>query len=103
MIMDARTPLDPAILAHAAAIIKCLGHPLRLKLLEALESGEKSVVDLQAHSGATQALVSQQMATLRGRGLVSARRDGPYVYYSICEPTVRRVLDCVRHCGTEGR
>jgi ArsR family transcriptional regulator len=91
--------LDHAVLARAAAVIKCLGHPLRLILLEALESGEKTVVELQAISGATQSKVSQQLAILRGTGCVSARRDGPFVRYSIAEPRVHIILDCVRHCS----
>lgn len=97
------TALDPAVLDRAAVVIKCLGHPLRLRLLEALESGEKTVVELQARSGATQAMVSQQLATLRGHGIVSPRRDGPFVRYSICEPKVHTILDCVRGCSERER
>jgi DNA-binding transcriptional ArsR family regulator len=97
------TSLDPVALARVAAVIKCLGHPLRLLLLEGLESGEKTVAELQAFSGATQAMVSQQLATLRGHGVVTARRDGTYVRYSICEPKVHTILDCVRGCGGRGQ
>lgn len=91
--------LDTAVLARAAVVIKCLGHPLRLRLLEALEPGERTVAELQALTGATQAMVSQQLATLRGHGVVHARRDGPYVRYAISEPRVHTILDCVRGCG----
>jgi DNA-binding transcriptional ArsR family regulator len=94
--------LDPAALMRAAVIIKCLGHPLRLRLLEAMEPGEKTVAELQARTGASQATVSQQLATLRGRGVVMARRDGPFVRYSICEPQVHAILDCVRGCAGRG-
>jgi ArsR family transcriptional regulator len=93
------TQIDPAILARAAVVIKCLGHPLRLRLLEALELGEKTVAELQACSGATQAMVSQQLATMRGHLIVAARRDGQFVRYSICESKVHTILDCVRGCA----
>lgn len=93
------TTLDPVLLDRAASVIKCLGHPLRLLLLDALESGEATVSELQARTGASQAMVSQQLATLRGHGVVTARRDGPYVRYSIAEPKVHHILACIRGCG----
>jgi len=91
--------IDPALLIRAAAVIKCLGHPLRLQLLEAMEAGEATVTDLQARTGASQSTVSQQLATLRGHGIVAARRDGLFVRYSIAEPKVHQILACIRGCG----
>ena len=90
--------IDPAVLAKAAEVIKCLGHPLRLRILEALESGEKTVTELQDHAGAPQAAVSQQLATMRARGVVDNRRDGARVYYRITEPKVMAILSCIRSC-----
>ena len=94
------TGLDPSVLDRAASVIKCLGHPLRLQLLDALEAGARTVTELQARTGASQATVSQQLATLRGHGVVSARREGSFVHYSIAEPKVRYILACIRGCGT---
>lgn len=87
------------MLSRAASVIKCLGHPLRLQLLDAMEAGAATVTDLQARTGATQAMVSQQLATLRGHGVVTAQRDGPFVRYSITEPKVHHILACIRGCG----
>lgn len=91
--------LDPARLDRAAGVIKCLGHPLRLLLLDAMEADERTVTELQEITGATQAMVSQQLATLRGHGVVTSRRDGPFVRYSIAEPKVHAILACIRGCG----
>jgi DNA-binding transcriptional ArsR family regulator len=91
-------PISPTVLHHAAAVIKCLGHPLRLRLLEAMERGEHTVSELQALSGAGQATVSEQLGVLRGHGVVAARRDGAFVYYRITEPKVCRILACIREC-----
>ena len=98
--MTPSTPLviDRDILARAAIVIKCLGHPLRLRLLEALEGGERTVSELQDYAGVSQAAVSQQLATLRARAIVDARRDRTHVYYRITEPKVSRILQCIRHC-----
>jgi ArsR family transcriptional regulator len=84
------------VLARAAEVIKCLGHPLRLRLVEALESGEKAVGELQDYSGASQTAVSQHLGSLRARGIVDSRRDGTHVYYHITEPKVTSILNCIR-------
>lgn len=97
--LENATSLDPALLERAASVIKCLGHPLRLQLLDAMESGPVTVTELQARTGASQAMVSQQLATLRGHGVVTARRNGPFVHYSIAEPKVHHILACIRGCG----
>jgi ArsR family transcriptional regulator len=93
-----RPSISEEALGTAAEVIKCLGHPLRLRLLEALEGGERSVSDLQGYSGATQAAVSQQLATLKARGIVGCRREGTHVYYRITEPKVAAILGCIRSC-----
>jgi ArsR family transcriptional regulator len=91
--------LDLTLLDHAASVIKCLGHPLRLRLLDALASGASTVTELRFISGATQSTISQQLGILRGHGVVSARRDGLFVHYDITEPKVHQILACIRGCG----
>ena len=95
-------PANPAIgteiLERAARVIRVLGHPLRLRLLEGLEAGERNVSDLVAATEANQALVSQHLAILRAEGVVGFRRDGGRIYYRIIEPKVHRILDCIRDC-----
>jgi DNA-binding transcriptional ArsR family regulator len=82
-------------LRHAAAVIKCLGHPLRLRLLAALEGGEMTVSQLQRTTGAGQAAVSRQLAILRERAIVDSRREGLNVFYWTVEPLVDTILDCL--------
>jgi len=90
------------VLSSAAEVVKCLGHPLRLRLLEAMEAGEQCVSDLQEHSGASQAAVSQQLATLKAKGIVGCRREGTHVFYRITEPKVAAILGCIRSCDVNG-
>lgn len=94
----AKPTVAPMVMERAARVIRVLGHPLRLRLLETLEAGERNVTDLVTASGASQALVSQHLASLRAEGVVGFRRDGPRVYYRITEPKVHRILDCIRDC-----
>ena len=90
--------IDPAVLARAADIIKLLGHAERLKIVEVLERGEATVSEIRDAVGLPQAIVSQQLARLRGAHVVAARRDGVHVLYRIVEPKVQHVLSCIRTC-----
>lgn len=92
--------IDPAVLARAAEIIKLLGHPERLKIVEVLERGEATVSQIREALGLPQAIVSQHLARLRGSHVVAARRDGVHVRYRVVEPKVRHVLSCIRECDT---
>ena len=92
--------IDPAVLARAADIIKLLGHPERLKIVEVLERGEASVSEIREAVRLPQAIVSQHLARLRGANVVAARRDGVHVLYRVIEPKVHHVLTCIRECDT---
>jgi ArsR family transcriptional regulator, virulence genes transcriptional regulator len=95
------TRISAEMLTRAAVVIRCLGHPLRLRLLEALETGEKTVSQLQEYAGVPQPMVSQHLMVLKARGVVDLRRVGPFVRYWIVEPKVKAILECIRAgaCG----
>ncbi len=96
-----QAPLDPRVLAEAAEMVRVLGHPVRLRIVELLEPGEQTVTQLQESLDAPQALVSQQLARMRAAGIVEGRRSGSNVWYAIADERVVRMLDCLRHCDTE--
>lgn len=77
---------------EASELLKALAHEVRLMILCDLLRGEKSVGDLEALLSRRQASVSQQLARLRLEGLVSARRDGRTIYYSIASDRARSVI-----------
>ena len=95
--------IDPAVLDRAARVIRILGHPLRLRILELLEVGERNVADLQDELSVSQAVISQQLAILRAEDVVAPRRDGSRVFYRIIEPKVSHILDCIRQCDLPER
>lgn len=86
------------VLERASRVIRVVGHPLRLRLLELLEDRERNVTELYRAAGVSQAVASQQLRILRSEGVVGDRREGPRVYYRITEPKVIRILDCIREC-----
>lgn len=76
----------------AAGVLRTLSNPSRLLILCQLVGGERSVGELEQALGLGQAYVSQQLARLRGEGLVTARRDGRAMLYSLKDPRVEPVL-----------
>lgn len=91
---EARAMLDLFVQQanEAANFLKALGHDGRLTILCHLLTGPKSVTELENLLSARQAVVSQQLARLRLEGLVSARREGQAIFYSIHDPKVVEVL-----------
>ncbi|WP_289149803.1 metalloregulator ArsR/SmtB family transcription factor [uncultured Salipiger sp.] len=78
---------------NAAAFLKTLAHEGRLMILCHLGSGEKSVGELESLLGIRQAAVSQMLARLREEGLVSTRREGKTIFYSLATEDTSRVIN----------
>jgi ArsR family transcriptional regulator, arsenate/arsenite/antimonite-responsive transcriptional repressor len=96
---DMKTTLvSDAQLAQAARRFRLLGEPTRLELLNLLHArGEMNVQDLVEASGQSQANVSKHLRLLLDEGLVGRRRDGPFSYYRIADPTLAAL--CMLVCG----
>jgi len=100
MVSDLRpAPLDHLLLEEAAEMIRVLGHPVRLRIVECLEDVEQTVSQLVAELQAPQAIVSQQLAKMRGAGIVACRREGNNVWYRVADDRVVRMLGCLRNCS----
>ena len=78
--------------SDAAAFLKTLAHEGRLMILCHLGTGERSVGELEGLLGIRQAAVSQMLARLRDEGLVSTRRDGKTIHYSLCDTNTEQVI-----------
>ena len=79
-----------------AEICKTLSNPIRLEILSRLRDGKKSVNEIASLTGVRQATVSQHLAVLRQRGVVSTRREGINVYYDVANPKITRACDLMR-------
>jgi DNA-binding transcriptional ArsR family regulator len=80
---------------RAADFLKALAHESRLMILCILAEGEKSVGDLERVLVMRQPAVSQQLARLRTDGLVTTRRQGKIVYYSLASEPARVIIAAV--------
>ena len=75
-----------------ANLFRVLGHPARVRILELLREGERSVGALQAELGLDSGGTSQHLAALRRIGLVESRREGTSVYYRVDDEHVFDLL-----------
>ncbi len=76
----------------ASRFLKALSNHNRLLLLCLLSEGEKTVSELEAALGLRQPAISQQLARLRGAGLIAGRRDGKSIYYRLASGEARRIM-----------
>jgi ArsR family transcriptional regulator len=84
---------DPTSRARSLAAhrFRALGDETRLRLLEILIDGERTVGDLMDATELGQSLVSHHLRALRQAGLVTTRRDGRWIYYHIAQPAIAGV------------
>lgn len=88
--------MHPELQTVKADLFRALAHPVRIHILEILSRGERTVQELQAALEVDQPVVSQQLAVLRGRMLVSVRKDGTASYYALRSPLVADLLRAAR-------
>jgi DNA-binding transcriptional ArsR family regulator len=79
-----------------AEFFRALAHPTRIRMLEILVRGGRTVQELQEQLALDQPIVSQQLAVLRHQGIVSAQKQGLSVRYALRDPLVGALLDVAR-------
>jgi ArsR family transcriptional regulator len=103
---DARTKTSEAAGVNTplyqlkAEFFKTLGHPARIRVLELLSEREHSVAEMLPQVGIEPAHLSQQLAVLRRANLVTSRKQGSTVYYSLTSPHVAELLAVARQILT---
>jgi DNA-binding transcriptional ArsR family regulator len=85
-----------ALQVFKADFFRALAHPVRIRILETLATGDRSVQELQQALDLRQSVVSQQLAVLRGRNIVMPRKVGTTVRYALSDPGVTRLLAVAR-------
>lgn len=80
-------------LALEADLLKVLGHPVRLRVLQLLQAEETCVCDLIRITGVEQSNLSQHLKLLRKHGIVETRREGTRMMYRMTNPAVMPILE----------
>jgi ArsR family transcriptional regulator len=75
---------------------RALAHPVRIRILEILVRGPRTVQELQEALGLGQPIVSQQLAVLRNQSIVTGKKEGLSVRYAVRDPLVGDLLDVAR-------
>ncbi|MDT4930834.1 MAG: hypothetical protein QOF92_3701 [Pseudonocardiales bacterium] len=83
-----------------AEFFKTLGHPARIRILELLAQGERSVSELQSEVGLESSHMSQQLGVLRRAGVVVASKQGNSVIYSMASPAMAELMAVARNVLT---
>lgn len=86
---------------QAARALKAMSHPLRLKILCVIGSGEVSVQDIVEAVGTSQSNISQHLAILRDKNVLRARKDANRVYYRVSDERTLQLIGMMREvfCG----
>ncbi len=80
----------------ASRSLKAMSHPLRLKILCTLGADEVSVQDIVEQVGTSQSNISQHLAILRDKGILSSRKDANRVYYRVSDARTLRLIGMMR-------
>ena len=94
--------LNSEAVQAAALMLRCIGHPVRLQIINLLDrSGELNVTTIYEALGIEQAVASQHLNLMRDKGILASRRDGVNVHYRIVDSRITHVIDCIHdHCAT---
>ena len=79
-----------------AEFFKALAHPMRIRILEELSEGQKTVNELQSILGSEGSAVSQQLAVLRSKNVVYGVKDGTSVIYALRDPLIKDLLSVAK-------
>jgi ArsR family transcriptional regulator len=96
--MSKARPLSNEALELVARRFGVLAEPMRLRLIQALFSGERNVTDLVGATGGTQANVSRHLQTLTTANILARRKEGLQVFYAIADPSIAKLCELV--CGS---
>ena len=88
-------------LEKAAGMLKAIAHPVRISIIGCLEEGQVLyVTEIYRQLGIEQAAASHHLGILRDKGVLTSKREGKNIYYSLKHNTLKVLLSCVRGCCT---
>ena len=88
--------MQDALRRFKADVFQALAHPTRIAIIEELRNGELSAGSLIERLGIEQANASQHLAVLRARQILTNRKAGNQVFYSVRDPLIFQVLDTMK-------
>jgi ArsR family transcriptional regulator len=94
--------LDINKVEKVAFILKAIGNPLRIGIIDSLRvNQELSVGDISKRMGAEQSLVSHNLLNMKLKGILGSRREGKNIYYHLKLKEVLKVIECMEDCDMD--
>ncbi len=93
--------IDVETIQHMADILKTIGHPIRLKVLEALEQEEPlcvSQIQERLPMEAEQSLLSHHLIKMKDKGVLASEKSGMHVFYRLRDRHLLKIFDCMEKC-----
>ncbi|HEX4858240.1 MAG TPA: metalloregulator ArsR/SmtB family transcription factor [Usitatibacteraceae bacterium] len=81
---------------EAASALQAMAHPIRIKVLCLLSSGEMAVQDINEAIGTTQSNISQHLRVLRASGLIESRKEGTRALYFVSDARILKLVAMTR-------
>jgi ArsR family transcriptional regulator, virulence genes transcriptional regulator len=94
--------LDITQLENSANRLKSIAHPMRIAILELLRDKEKlSVTEIYTYLEIEQAVASNHLNILKEKGVLTSKRDGKKILYSVKTKSLNKIIDCLIRCNVE--
>jgi len=94
--MSSNVSMPDSLRQFKASIFQALAHPTRIAIVELLRDGELPAGAIIERLGIEQANASQHLSVLRAKHIVTSRKEGNQVFYSVRDPLLIEVLDVMR-------
>jgi DNA-binding transcriptional ArsR family regulator len=88
-------PADLEALGQAAECLRTLAHPVRIRMVQLLLHGRYTVGEIAQDCQIPENVASEHLRLMQRCGFFSSERDGRRVYYSVAEPHLAKILDCI--------
>ena len=99
--MDKTRNISIDTIRKMAEVLKTIGHPLRLKVLEALEEEEVLTVSElleKVPMEVEQSLLSHHLIKMKDKGVLRSEKKGMHVHYSLADRSILKIFDCMQNC-----
>ncbi len=100
--MNRNKIIEPERVLKVAEILKTIGHPIRLQVLEVLEREEPLTVSQileRINLDVEQSLLSHHLIKMKDKGILSSEKKGMHMYYRITDRNILSIFDCMANCS----
>jgi len=91
--------LNPEVLEKAASLLKAIAHPIRISIINYLDDGKmRTVTEIHKQLAIEQAIASHHLVILKDKGVLSSKREGRNIWYSLNYTNMGQLLNCIKEC-----